>query len=101
MRRRNQLVTLISKGSFSIERASALCRIEERVAKVIMEQYNMTGKTWLELSGDSDSESFEFVPEAQRDKSMSQKEKEFTEKNSIDASKNADDGENSDKLETG
>ena len=75
MRRRNQLVTLISKGSFSIERASALCRIEERVAKVIMEQYNMTGKTWLELSGDSDSESFEFVPEAQRDKSMSEHEK--------------------------
>lgn len=45
-----------------------------------MEQYNMTGKTWLELSENSDdSESFDFKADAQHDKVI--EEKECNEKN--------------------
>ena len=45
-----------------------------------MEQYNMTGKTWLELSENSDdSESLDFKADAQHDKVI--EEKECTEKN--------------------
>jgi hypothetical protein len=50
MRRRNQLVALVNKGNYSIERASALCRIDVHAGEVVMEQFNDTGKTWFGFS---------------------------------------------------
>lgn len=46
-------MALVTKGDYTVERASALCRIDVRAGYLVIEHYKKTGKTWLELSGNT------------------------------------------------